>query len=581
MVKSQAIEKFSILSRQSEVRLFGSQQRERLEHLFAAGVGGQATFGDAYKANAFRQADKAYLEIVGNESIKLTDATILGLAKYKEVLDSYNVNPLESRRPNLLGALDFLKAEASRSGGLSTPDKTALRSLMQNGEQPQILARMLWAGDNNLDKPNTRLAYFDSAANEGNIIAWSSRPEGLGGSGLDYQETMRRFGWTSEQIADAKASDFKFAVFTADAAVDLESPTHQVITERAKGDDKVFGKFAKEPESFWQEVDSYDYEGKLNEAKTRGFDRTNIDGFIADLPPKEARVFEARQQQEKRMGVNPLSTGDGMTKRPDGINGRIGVPEHITDNTAGDATLREMAKKGQLAFVDMQDLGLLDDFKQQLAEHRATIGDSKATLPLPEIPVRTTSEAARLPRITEGAILKSEMRGGAKAGAAFGAVMSLREVYDQSQRGDYTGAATTLAVNTGGGATLGALSSGGERIVGRGLENILSRSNLASQGLERLYANGAARNLASRLAGTEASNISSQAFNSTLRTVAGRVGGAGVVGGVVSGAFSAYDQIGAYRRNEVSASQAIGTVTGGIGFINFSSKQETFSGNCR
>lgn len=76
--KPQTIEKFSILSRQSEVRLFGSQQRERLEHLFAAGVGGQAAFSDAYKANAFRQADKAYLETVGNESIKLTDATRLG-----------------------------------------------------------------------------------------------------------------------------------------------------------------------------------------------------------------------------------------------------------------------------------------------------------------------------------------------------------------------------------------------------------------------------------------------------------------------------------------------------------------------
>ena len=238
-------------------------------------------------------------------------------------------------------------------------------------------------------------------------------------------------------------------------------------------------------------------------------------------------VFNARQKMNQMLGVNEYFTNDGRTARTDGQNKTYGVREFLIDNT-------ELGNMQRSSFVELNDTGKTN---LQTVERAPTIAEN---------PLR----------------LGSEMRSGALIGGATSAVTSLPEVFDQANSGDYLGAAKTLGTNTALGTSVGAFSAGGEQIIGRGFENALGNSTLANNLIDRTFTNGAARNVVSRFAQTEASNLSSSAFNSTVRQFAGRVGGAGVVGGVVNGAFSAYDQIGAYNRGEVTASQAIGTVTG-------------------
>src|SRR5262249_22842250 len=62
-----------------------------------------------------------------------------------------------------------------------------------------------------------------------------------------------------------------------------------------------------------------------------------------------------------------------------------------------------------------------------------------------------------------------------------------------------------------------------------------------------------------------APSVTSGATNSAFRVAASQVKGAGVAGAVINGAFATYDQIGAYERGEVTASQAVGSVAGAAG----------------
>jgi hypothetical protein len=48
----------------------------------------------------------------------------------------------------------------------------------------------------------------------------------------------------------------------------------------------------------------------------------------------------------------------------------------------------------------------------------------------------------------------------------------------------------------------------------------------------------------------------------TARVLGGRLAGAGIAGAVVSAGFATVDQIGKYRRGEVTGSQAVGNVAG-------------------
>ena len=534
-------------NKQNEFKSYGDQQRDRLERLLPAATAGASSGNLALRGQAFREASLAYHQVMnegintfngGSDTIQLTNQA---LAEYRSVLNSYGFQPSDAPNFSILNATDFLNAESTRGGGLFTLDQTALRSMAQNGERPQYLARMLYTGDKPISDINQRLAYFDSATGQGKTVAWSLPVEDLAGSQMDYREVMSRIGWTANDIAGANPNDFRVIVYTEEAANRLQIPTEGNIIDLARADKNNFGRFQTESDSFWQNVVSYDYEGRMNQANSLGYDMRNTpEIFISTLPKTEQNIMTARFQMERSMGVNPLFTGDGTTMRPDNVNDRVGTREFITDNTPDSATLLEMSRNGQVAFLDMQDLN--------------TSGS----------PVAIAPEPTRIPVTSNRQMLLTETRNGAIMGGAFSAVTSSFAAYDQIQQGDYSGAFRTVGEGTLLGTGVGAFSGAGEQIVGNRMATSLGNSTFVNNGIERLYTNGAARNVVSRFAGTETANITSQTFNSTVRTMAGRVGGAGVIGGVVNGGFSAYDQIGAYNRGEVTGSQAIGTVTGEV-----------------
>ena len=131
----------------------------------------------------------------------------------------------------------------------------------------------------------------------------------------------------------------------------------------------------------------------------------------------------------------------------------------------------------------------------------------------------------------------SGARTGALVGGLAGAGASTLEALSN---GGLSGVdAGRIASDAAVGAATGAVGEAIERGVARGID----------QGVVHASRQGAATVATDGAAGT------------TSRVVGSRLAGAGVAGAVVGAGFSSVDQVQAYRRGEVSASEAIGTVT--------------------
>ena len=513
----------------SELQNYGQQQKERLEKLYAAGAGGALAVKDVGLMRATNRANQAY-DKVYSEGLKSgknwIEVSRNAESAYRTELHKSGYTASDVRGTSFAKAVDLINSEAVSKGNFTTLSADGVLGRVNN--EPKYVVRII-------DQPK----YLESAKSTiaGKTNVWFATAEEIAGAKKNVFEIMQRIGYTPEDIKQARAdiksgkksiSDYHLFIAEAEGTKSNGIPKwdrliDEVHKMNAAGEPN-FKDFSKS-RKFWQKVENLDFEKVVKRANQKGL---KIEDYAARLPKTQQDVVLARLQVKETFTATEMYTGKGYTRRADGQNGGMGIPERWIENF-------ELHSQRRNTFIPLDN-------------------NAKST---------KVDTIYNLRTIAENPLnLRGEMKSGGIAGGAFSAVTSLPEVFDQAKRGDFKGAATTLAVNTGGGATLGALSSGGERIVGRGLENALSRSNLAEKGLERLYESGAARSFAGRLAGTEASNVSSQAFNSTLRTMAGRVGGAGVVGGLVSGGFAAYDQIGAYKRGEVSGSQAIGTVTG-------------------
>lgn len=529
--------------------LYGGQQRDRLERLFGSGTAFTSNYIFGYRGKAFQDASRAYHRVMENGLKNFDDAPDLdkltrqAISEYEKVLQSRGISPQEAPSYSLVNQLNMLDAESRRSGNLFTLESGAMKNLAASDQTPKVFVRMLWAGERNedsnfrlaIDDPNAHLAFFDPKSKQGKTIAWSTTPEDLIGSRLDYREVMRRIGWTEQQIAEADPKQFKLVVFTEEAAVNLRKPTNENIITTARTDGQNFKDFSTNNDDFWRKVVAFDYEASLNEARKLNYERKNYLDYTQTLSAEQGEIARARYQMEYSMGVNPLFSGDGITKRPDVINNRVGGREFITDNLIDGTSLFEMSQRGQIAFVDLQDQGVTA-----------------------KTPVMPSDVPVNVPAFSTRQMFVSETRIGGLTGATFSTATSLYQIFGEGKEMD----AKTFVGYTALGTGVGSFSAAGEQFIGNRIANSLSNSNLADRGLSGLYNNGAARSFVSRFAGTEASNITSATFKSTARTIAGRIGGAGVIGGIVNGGFAAYDQIGAYNRGEVTASQAIGTVTG-------------------
>ncbi len=342
---------------------------------------------------------------------------------------------------------------------------------------------------------------------------------------------MKRVGYSDDYINTIKSdvasgkknlSDYKLVITEASGTTGKTVPAWDALTNRAMNHPD-FAAYQGKPASFWKDVQGLDYKAELPKFAA------DKKAYLASLTPAQQDVFDARQKMSGTLGVNEYFTNDGRTARTDGRNGTYGVREFLVDNSK----IGDMQRN---TFVDLSETGKTN---LQTIDKPSIIPDS---------PLR----------------LRSEMRNGALIGGGISAVTSLPQVFEQVNNGDYLGAAKTFGTNTALGTGVGGASAFGERIIGNGIENALGRSTFANNLIDRGFSNGTARSVVSRFAQTEASSLTSTAFNSTARQVGGRIAGGSIVGGIVNGGFSAYDQIGAYKRGEVSGSQAIGTVTGEV-----------------
>lgn len=526
--------------RQAEFYLYGSQQKNRLEQYQANGLFGlsvsrdirdvrlaQATIraNDAYQ-QTFTAEKNALLDpsLSANPPRNMVEVTQRSEAAYVESLRQIGLKPSDIRGISVAKAADFLRTYANMNGDFTTLSPAVIRQRIANNQPTNYFVRVL--DQTHLDRTGINAQF----SRDKSPHTWVATPEELAGARLDTYETMRRVGysdsyidWIKGEVAAGRKnlSDFVLAITEADGTSGEIAPSWDVLLDRARNHSD-FSVYQTKPDSFWREVQNLDYRTAL-----ASYNSGDKDVFLKSLTPDQRDVFNARQQMDWILGVNEFFTNDGRTARTDGLNETYGVREFLIDNT-------EIQSMRRTTFVELSETG-----KTNLA---------------------TTDRALEIPDNLRS--LRSETRTGALIGGTFSAVNSLPQIFDQTRNGDYLGATQTLVTNTAVGTGTGAFSSASEKIVGDRLANVFSRSATFQNGLDRLYTNGAARNFISRTVQTEASTLTSSTFNSTVRSLAGRIGGAGIVGGVVNGAFSAYDQIGAYNRGEVTASQAIGTVTG-------------------
>lgn len=521
----------------SEINLYGSQQRERLERLLVPGLASVSIFRDARDvrlAESTVKANNAYQETylrernalvnpssAANPPKSMVEVSRRAEAAYSAALGKDGFTPLDVRGISVVKAAEFLRSQSKVGGDFTTLSPDVIRQRLGANQETKYFARIL--DQNHLTASDAKFSRKESPH------TWVATPEEIAGAKLDTYETMKRVGysddyisWVKDEVAAKRKnlSDFILAVSEADGTSGKTKPSWDVLIKRASTHEN-FTDYPFTDKKFSRDVQNLDYRTELAKFKKQDA------AYLKSLSPYEKDVFNARRRMDSLLGVNEFFTNDGRTARTDGQNGTYGVREFLIDNT-------EIQNTRRTTFVELGET------------NRSGL---KTTNKVPEIPDNIRS-------------FRNETRNGALVGGAISAATSLPQVFEQYRAGDYTGAAQTFLGATATGAGVGAFSSAGEQIVGGHLTNQLSRSTFVENTANRLYANGAARNFFSRMAGTEASNISSQTFNSTVRTFAGRMGGAGIVGGLVSGGFSAYDQIGAYNRGEVTGSQAIGTIAG-------------------
>jgi hypothetical protein len=498
-------EKISDTTKKSDLSNYGTQQKDRIERFYGAGAAAVSTARDIRLASATTKANYAYarsyqdglkaLKAPGSTS-NLFNVATNAEAAYRTSLAKSGFTPGDVRGTSVVKAADFMRSQAKVPGGFTTASPDVIRQRVAAGENPQYFVRVM---------EKSRLSGANSTlSNPKSPHVWMATPQELAGAKLDGFETMKRVGFSDQYINQLKASgkkpsDFVLVVSEARGAKNQQFPTWDNITNTAKNhpDFAGFKRQANNP-AFWNKVQTLDYKTHYEQMKASGADART---YAKTLPKSEQGAFLARDMMNSKLGVNEFFTGDGRTARTDGQNKGYGVREFLVKNDP-------VASMQRNTFIELRETG-------------------KTNL----------TATSKLPTISNNPLrLGSEMKTGALGGAAMSAVTSLPQVFDQARNGDYLGAGKTLVTNAGTGATVGALSSAGERIIGRSIEN--------------------------RLASSATSSLFSGTTGSVARQTAGRIGGAGVIGGVVNGGFAAYDQIGAYKRGEVTGSQAIGTVVG-------------------
>jgi F0F1-type ATP synthase membrane subunit b/b' len=523
-------------TRRNELRMQGQQQRDRIERLYGAGAASVSMMNEIGLISATTKANKAHQqtftkELSAFEAYKKgggTDPSYTGAKSYIEVtqradnayraeLQKAGFRSADVHGNSNVKALDFLNAEANRPGDLSTLSGDRVRLRVQSGEKPTYVVRLVQ--NRYIDSGDAKLSNKQTA--------WVATADEIAGAKGDLFETMKRIGYPQKYVDEvrqniqdstngihkpgdkkyARVEDYSLAVVETDGTKGRTTPLWDTMLDKAKTN-KDFNKFDLADPKFVEKVKNFQHNKMDYNSHRDVMDKLKVDSdnYSKNFPTQEKEAFRARYKIEGEYGANPLYTGDGTTLRPDMQNRRVGGRELFIDSVP----LREQRRT---SFMPMRDTGL--SASSTSVEVRSQINN------IVDVPRTST--------------IRSEIKGGSLAGAVLSTVFSLPQVYDQARQGNYLGAGQTLVTNAGTGALVGGASSAGERLIGNSIEQGLSRSGT------QVITSGVARQVVSRVAGSS------------------------IIGGVVNGAFSSYDQIGAFNRGEVTGSQAIGTVVGEVG----------------
>lgn len=188
----------------SNLQIYGQQQKERLERLYAAGAGGALAVKDVGLMRATSRADKAYDAVYsqglksGKDWIEVSKNAELA---YRGALKDAGFTASDVRGTSFAKAVDLINSEAAQSGNFKSLSSEGILNRM--GGEPKYLVRIV-------DQP----AYLQKADSTiaGKKNVWFATAEEIAGAKKNIFEVMQRVGYTPGDIKQARDDIKKYAV---------------------------------------------------------------------------------------------------------------------------------------------------------------------------------------------------------------------------------------------------------------------------------------------------------------------------------------------------------------------------------
>ncbi|MEW6735140.1 MAG: hypothetical protein AB1489_27865, partial [Acidobacteriota bacterium] len=278
------------------------------------------------------------------------------------------------------------------------------------------------------------------------------------------------------------------------------------------------------------------YENWLNPSTPDGMNRSAM-VYVDETGPKFNEILKQPRIDEI---ANRLSGGDPNAKVLQ-VGDRV-----FSVNDLNKLNSDLLSVSDQLAREQLKKSGVTSPTPQQVADAQGQIiKDRFGTI---DDTLKTLKTNGRGEYGTVAPRTSETMRSARQGGIIGGGIGFATSTYQALQDGKLTGSeianiAGQTAIGAGSGALGGVVEQTSARFIDRVAGNSVQRATTS-------------------VAGRVVSSEVASGTGTALRSVAGRVGGAGVAGAVINAGFATFDQIGAYQRGEVTASQAIGNVAG-------------------
>lgn len=266
-----------------------------------------------------------------------------------------------------------------------------------------------------------------------------------------------------------------------------------------------------------------------------GSDRFDLSQAHGSVPGTHAEIHALNDALWAREEWN-----GGPRKGSPGADAKVTVTEADLKTFSADTAWLKGSKDGTIKAGDRAPMCLNCDQLTKGVQNRAGVSGKEPQAPSAIKAPTDTAPNPSAPKVGDTNL--DAAKGGAKAGFAAGLGLSTLEAI-QSGHLDGKKFGKDVLVSTAAGSVAGVVEENAAKFIDR------KAGQLVQDGVEAVAKRGVA---------AETAGIAS----TSARAIASRVGGAGIAGGVVNAGFAAVDQVGAYRRGEVTGSQAIGNVAG-------------------